>query len=664
MNGSEKVTVKALFKFKASNNDELSLKKGEIIIVTQKEDGGWWEGTSRETGKTGWFPSNYVAEMKESTPTSDTGSITGVTVASIDPTTAAELLAQQIENRQQVVRDLIEKEQDFVEEMNNLFQVYLEPLERAEIMPMIEYKQLVTNIEEMIEAHKTLLVNLEEESPNKKSPREQRIGKVLLAHGISIKAAHLTFWSSHPRAVAILEKYREPLDTFMENQGASTPGLMTLTTGLSKPFRQLERYASVSLELEQHMEDDHIDRGDCQRSIGYYKNIAAESARQRRQKEMELEILTGTIRGWEGEELITLGEILHLGPVTQGPEQKDRYFVLFPNTLLILSVSARMSGFIYEGKLPLSGIAVNRLEDTDNVKNSFEITGPMIERIVVLCQTRTESLRWVEILRQQIKCARTTSSLQQHHHPLPPPHKSVPLPASPLASAQSPKPKEKPPQLWKMSCLRPAPPTRPTVIQPDPGSKRNSITVKTNANKKEPETSYEEEMQILRVIEAYCNLSNAKTQRHTFSATNLSSQHNYYENFSSKSPQRRTPLREDSICRLIENSCDDISDEDDEEIELLVEEGQLPILRSSACKKGLSGGSFLEDQFLPPVPVIDTDDDSLSLRDSYPLGAGCLPCTPKSSKKHSSKNLCKHGKSSNWCCGVVASTVKKTTKKL
>ena len=44
-----------------------------------------------------------------------------------------QLLAQQIENRQQVVRDLIEKEHDFVEEMNNLFQVYLEPLERADM---------------------------------------------------------------------------------------------------------------------------------------------------------------------------------------------------------------------------------------------------------------------------------------------------------------------------------------------------------------------------------------------------------------------------------------------------------------------------------------------------------------------------------------------------
>ena len=40
--------------------------------MTQKEDGGWWEGTSRETGKTGWFPSNYVSDMKESTPTSET----------------------------------------------------------------------------------------------------------------------------------------------------------------------------------------------------------------------------------------------------------------------------------------------------------------------------------------------------------------------------------------------------------------------------------------------------------------------------------------------------------------------------------------------------------------------------------------------------------------
>jgi len=517
------------------------MKKGEVIIVTQKEDGGWWEGTSRETGKTGWFPSNYVSEIKDVTPTSDSGSVTGMTGASIDPTTAAELLAQQIENRQQLIRDVIEKEHDFIEEMQNLFHVYLEPLEQADMMPMIEYKLLIGNIEEMIAVHKTLESSLEEESPSKKSPREQRLGKVLLANGIAIKAVHLIYWSNHPRAVSILEKYRDALDIYMENQGAPTPGLMTLTTGLSKPFRQLEKYASVSLELEQHMEDDHTDRGDCQRSIGYYKNVAAECATHRRQKELELEIMTGTIRGWEGDELMTLGEILHMGSAIVGPvdqNQKDRYFVLFSSTLLILSVSARMSGFIYEGKLPLSGIAVNRLEDTENIKHSFEITGPMIERILVMCPTRTESLRWVEILRQQIKCARTPPSVSGSglnlatqgvapNHPMPPPglppHNRMVhhIPSSPLS--QQSKSKEKP-QLWKMTCLRPAPPSRSSLNQNEatPGSsnKRNSINAKPSA-RKEPETNYEEEMQILRVIEAYCSLSASTTnkQRHTFSTT-------------------------------------------------------------------------------------------------------------------------------------------------
>ena len=35
--------------------------KGDRITITQKEDGGWWEGTL--DGKTGWFPSNYVKQQ-------------------------------------------------------------------------------------------------------------------------------------------------------------------------------------------------------------------------------------------------------------------------------------------------------------------------------------------------------------------------------------------------------------------------------------------------------------------------------------------------------------------------------------------------------------------------------------------------------------------------
>lgn len=37
-----------------------------------------------------------------------------------------------------------------------------------------------------------------------------------------------------------------------------------------------------------------------------------------------------------------------MGSVAVGPDHSDRYFVLFQQTLLILSVSQRMSAFIYE----------------------------------------------------------------------------------------------------------------------------------------------------------------------------------------------------------------------------------------------------------------------------------------------------------------------------
>lgn len=66
---------------------------------------------------------------------------------------------------------------------------------------------------------------------------------------------------------------------------------------------------------------------------------------------MELQVLTGPVRGWEGPSLTTLGDILYMGSVAVGPQHHDRYFVLFPTTLVILSVSHRLSAFIYEVRL-------------------------------------------------------------------------------------------------------------------------------------------------------------------------------------------------------------------------------------------------------------------------------------------------------------------------
>jgi hypothetical protein len=56
--------VQAIYDYQGENNDELCIKKGDVITVTQTPDGGWFEGTL--DGITGWFPSNYVEPVQVS----------------------------------------------------------------------------------------------------------------------------------------------------------------------------------------------------------------------------------------------------------------------------------------------------------------------------------------------------------------------------------------------------------------------------------------------------------------------------------------------------------------------------------------------------------------------------------------------------------------------
>jgi hypothetical protein len=54
----------------------------------------------------------------------------------------------------------------------------------------------------------------------------------------------------------------------------------------------------------------------------------SDCAKIRRQKELELEVLSGSIREWEGEAIASLGDVLHLGAVAvvagAGAERKER----------------------------------------------------------------------------------------------------------------------------------------------------------------------------------------------------------------------------------------------------------------------------------------------------------------------------------------------------
>lgn len=71
-----------------------------------------------------------------------------------------------------------------------------------------------------------------------------------LVHFISYFLLH-----SHVTPACLLAPlHSEELGKFMESQGASVPGILTLTTSLSKPFMRLDKYPTLLQELERHVE--------------------------------------------------------------------------------------------------------------------------------------------------------------------------------------------------------------------------------------------------------------------------------------------------------------------------------------------------------------------------------------------------------------------------
>ncbi|KAL2087808.1 hypothetical protein ACEWY4_016636 [Coilia grayii] len=556
--GGPQLVVKARFNFQQTNEDELSFCKGDIIQVTRQEEGGWWEGSLN--GKTGWFPSNYVREVKDKSVSPKSGTLKS-------PPKGSDINAINKTYYNVVLQNILETEMEYSKELQSLLSTYLRPLQSSEKLSAADTGHILGNIEDICTFQQILVQSLEECTRLPES--QQRIGGFFLNQMPQMRSLYVAYCSNHPSAVSVLTQHSEELGEFMESKGASSPGILTLTTGLSKPFMRLDKYPTLLKELERHVEEHHPDHLDLQKSMTSFKALSGQCQEVRKRKELELQILNETVRNWEGEDIRTLGSVLymsHVSILSPGSEEKqERYLLLFPHVLLMLSASTRMSGFIYQGKLPLTGMAVTRLEDGDQLRNTFEISGNMIDRIQVVCSSPLDLQEWVEHLQRQTKHTGTATIKPQsvpchtlpthpvtpsrhsenrgtmgspgyhtlpHHSSLGAPH-GTPLMWGPLEPPKTQKP-------WSLSCLRPAPPLRPSAalsykedISKSPKSMRKLRLRKPERKPSDEEfgvrkstAALEEDAQILKVIEAYCTSAKTRqTLNSTWQGTDLMHNH-------------------------------------------------------------------------------------------------------------------------------------------
>ncbi|KAI1899814.1 hypothetical protein AGOR_G00065620 [Albula goreensis] len=561
-NSNHQAIVKARFNFQQTNEDELSFNKGDIIHVTRMEEGGWWEGNLN--GKTGQASVSQIWNSEKSPKGFDTSAI-NKTYYTL------------------VLQNILETETEYSKELQNLLSSYLRSLQSTEKLSASDVAHLLGNLEEISTFQQILVQSLEECS--RLPEAQQRVGGFFLSLMLQMKGLYVAYCANHPTAVNILTEHSEELGDFMEAKGAGSPGILTLTTGLSKPFMRLDKYPTLLKELERHMEEYHPDRPDILKCMTSFKNLSARCQEVRKRKELELQILTESIRCWEGDDIKTLGSVLYMSQVmvhNHGNEEKsERYLLLFPHVLLMLSTSPRMSGFVYQGKLPLTGMTVTKLEDNEFHKNAFEVSGTMVERMQVVCNNQQDLQDWVDQLHRQTK---RTSLAAPASKP-----QSVPchtLPSHPLTPSRHSEsrgtahhdvgPPGAPQDAKAMEPELPAaaPPLKPSAalcykedLSKSPKSMKKLLPKRKPERKPSDEefalrkstAALEEDAQILKVIEAYCTSAKTRqTLNSTWQGTDLMHNHVLADGDLSSAD---SPVRRNSISRPEQTS--DLSEDSD-----------------------------------------------------------------------------------------------------
>jgi hypothetical protein len=335
---------RAIYPFPGTTEDELQFEKGDVIQVTRVVDGGWWEGVL--DGHCGWFPGNYVEKVTDVVGQQSAIGADGPDVY-----------------HNLVVKDILDTEQAYVHDLHS---VYLDPLKSTSILRGTEQELLSGNLAELIRWQQAFLASLQNAS--KLPIPQQNFGAIFCKAAKEVELLYSTYCANHPKAVAVLTDNSDKLSSFMESRGAASPGILALTSNLSKPFRRLEKYPALLKELHRQLTEGHADIENVSNAITIYTGISTRTQELRKRKELEHEMLTNQVQGYSGASLSELGEckcVLHANVAVTAEEVDERFLLVFPDDFVILAVGMSLSGYEMKARFPLSAVSVKKGSHTE-----------------------------------------------------------------------------------------------------------------------------------------------------------------------------------------------------------------------------------------------------------------------------------------------------------
>ncbi|KJE90209.1 hypothetical protein CAOG_01550 [Capsaspora owczarzaki ATCC 30864] len=433
-------TALALYSFVATKTDELSFDEGDIIVLTKVIDGGWWEGTVKNS--TGWFPSNYC-EIQEGMSAAATLAATGAeehiyspvtedlvpakpsqpvasaaahprlsVVASVQraPSTSSPTTTIRRDKRESmqvyqnlVAQEIVDSERKHVHLLDNFLGRYLPGVQEAAWLNDDDKQSLCCNMEALLSFHRQFLQALE--AATQVDPHEQRLGGCFLSAEPYAREAYTVYYTLHPRAITFITQHQDDqqLHELLKSIGISTnPVTLGLVQSLAKPMQRMTKYLALLKEAERYVNGDHVDATDMEEAVARMNDLFATLTETRKRSEDSLNIFNKKIDGLKPQDQATLGDLLQSATFPMASKDsvalKERMLLLFTNAVLILAPDPKgRFDYLVKERIPLD--CLNASRRVNEVTHGFEVSGTKPNRSCqVSCSSSGECDAWISAI--------------------------------------------------------------------------------------------------------------------------------------------------------------------------------------------------------------------------------------------------------------------------
>ncbi|XP_060519309.1 intersectin-2 isoform X2 [Cylas formicarius] len=318
MKGKKPEIASVIAPYQASSPEQLSLARGQLIMIRKKTDSGWWEGELQAKGRkrqVGWFPASYVKVLNSSgkisgrsTPVSTTrmqqevvidkvvalyaytaanpdelsflkddiinvtareeeawwrGELNGV--SGLFPSNYVAPLQQQYSDtssvgdkkRREHIREFVETERAYVHDMAVVHEVFELPLRKSRLISAKEIDEIFVNWRDILVCNENFLADLDAAVAGAVT-----VGDVICRH-LPRMTAYITFCGKQLDSAVLLQQLTESSTAFRElvkrcQNNVKTKG-MPLSSFLIKPMQRITRYPLLIAKILEHTPDNHPD---------------------------------------------------------------------------------------------------------------------------------------------------------------------------------------------------------------------------------------------------------------------------------------------------------------------------------------------------------------------------------------------------------------------